>query len=255
MFISYAQAKEDVLLHRALHHVHHDNGCYIDVGAYHPTNDSVTRHFYDHGWRGINIEPARHLFSQFQLERPDEINLQVAISDQPGELTFYDLDGQLNTLEKEVADRHAAKGMAVSAYTVPTMTLTQVCDQYVRGNIHFLKIDVEGHEAAALRGMDFRKYRPWVLVIEATEPMELDKPTHGEWEELVLRSGYTHVHTHLPNRYYVAHEHPSLIPHFAVRPDEFSSAGLLWERDEARREAAALRQELNELRSRMPSIL
>jgi hypothetical protein len=32
-------------------------GFYIDVGAWDPVQDSVTKHFYDRGWRGINVEP------------------------------------------------------------------------------------------------------------------------------------------------------------------------------------------------------
>ena len=37
------------------------SGFYVDVGAGHPTEDSVTRHFYDLGWRGINVEPINPL--------------------------------------------------------------------------------------------------------------------------------------------------------------------------------------------------
>ena len=54
-FDSFAQNGEDVVLWRALGHI--ANGRYVDVGANHPTNDSVTRAFYDRGWRGIAIEP------------------------------------------------------------------------------------------------------------------------------------------------------------------------------------------------------
>ena len=54
-FISYAQNNEDVLLWRALGHVR--DGFYIDVGANDPVEHSVTKAFYDAGWRGISIEP------------------------------------------------------------------------------------------------------------------------------------------------------------------------------------------------------
>ena len=56
-FISYAQNFEDVLLNR----VFRDrlDGSYIDIGALHPTIDSVTKAFYDRGWSGINIEPIK----------------------------------------------------------------------------------------------------------------------------------------------------------------------------------------------------
>src|SRR5215470_12416094 len=53
-FISYAQNYEDVMLWRALKHI--DQGFYIDVGANDPDIDSVTKAFYERGWRGINVE-------------------------------------------------------------------------------------------------------------------------------------------------------------------------------------------------------
>ena len=55
-FVSYAQNFEDVMLWRALKHI--KQGCYIDVGAQDPIHDSVSKVFYEHGWRGIHIENA-----------------------------------------------------------------------------------------------------------------------------------------------------------------------------------------------------
>ena len=65
-FISYAQNLEDVMLYRALKHV--KRGFYIDVGAFNPLSDSITKAFYDHGWRGINIEPITEFFELFQQQ-------------------------------------------------------------------------------------------------------------------------------------------------------------------------------------------
>jgi len=219
--ISYAQAREDVLLHRALHHVHHSEGFYIDVGAYDPVQDSVTKHFYDHGWRGINIEPSASLFSAFLSARPRDINLQVAVSDDSGEVIFHAVEGQLGTLVKEIAEKHAQAGLKGSSYSVPARTLTNICEEHVAGEIHFLKIDVEGHEGAVLRGMDFKRYHPWILVIEATEPNRLDVPTYQEWDALVLAAGYTFVFTDVLNRYYVANEHMELAPKLSFPVDDY----------------------------------
>ena len=241
--ITYAQAFEDVLLHRAVCHVRHDRGFYIDVGAYHPSDDSVTKHFYDHGWRGINIEPGRDLFARFPLERPRDINLQVALSDQVGELTFYDVDGQLGTLEKGHAERHAAQGFGTRSYNVQSTTLALVCEQHAPSEIHFLKIDVEGHEAGVLRGMDFGRFRPWIMVIESTEP-NTSTPTHHEWEEIVLRAGYRFAYTDVLNRYYVADEHLDLMRFFAVGPDRYQDGKLLRRVDELKAELSRVRQEL-----------
>lgn len=48
---SYAQHGEDVVLNRAFKH--QQNGFYVDVGAAGPVQHSVTKLFYDRGWRGI----------------------------------------------------------------------------------------------------------------------------------------------------------------------------------------------------------
>ena len=220
--ISYAQAREDVLLHRALHHVPFSEGFYIDVGGFHPSQDSVTKHFYDHGWSGINIEPARELFKLFPSARPRDLNLQVAVSDRDGEVIFHEVEGQLGTLVDRFADRHEQAGFARQSYTVECLTLTQVCERYV-GNreVHFLKLDIEGHEAAAIHGMDFTRYRPWVLVVEAVEPNNVSVPTYHEWDPRLIASGYRYVYGDSINRYYVASERSELDRYFSVPADDY----------------------------------
>jgi len=86
--ITYAQNFEDVLLARLFREV--KQGFYIDVGAWHPTLHSVTKHFYDLGWSGINIEPIQHQHRLFVDERPRDINLNVAVADTPGRLCFHE---------------------------------------------------------------------------------------------------------------------------------------------------------------------
>ncbi|MHC5827470.1 MAG: FkbM family methyltransferase, partial [Nostoc sp.] len=90
-FISYAQNLEDVLLNRVFKHK--INGFYIDVGALHPTVDSVTKAFYDRGWSGINIEPIKENCNIFQKERPKDINLNIALSNSEGNLDFFEVVG------------------------------------------------------------------------------------------------------------------------------------------------------------------
>ena len=80
--ISYAQNSEDVVLMRAF--ADETNGFYIDVGAWDPVADSVTKVFYDGGWRGINIEPQPARCKLFEKERQRDTNLNVAISDAEG---------------------------------------------------------------------------------------------------------------------------------------------------------------------------
>jgi len=224
--ISYAQAREDVLLWRALSgRVRHHDAFYIDVGAYDPELDSVSKVFYDHGWRGLNVEPVAEFFARFAAERPDEINLQVAVSDHDGEVVFHEIVGhQLSTIESDFADRHDADGMERRRYSVPCMTLAEICARHAPPVIHFLKIDVEGHEHAVVAGMDFDRFRPWILVIEASEPNNIYAPTFAAWDPAVRAGGYTFVHTDRLNRYYVANERPELMEAFALPADDYVRA-------------------------------
>ena len=54
--ISYAQNFEDVILNRAFRHQR--SGFYIDIGAFDPVVDSVTKHFYDLGWRELMLSQS-----------------------------------------------------------------------------------------------------------------------------------------------------------------------------------------------------
>lgn len=218
-FVSYAQSFEDVMLWRALASV--GPGFYIDVGANDPEIDSVTKAFYDAGWNGINIEPLKSHFEDLVLARPRDINLCEAAGDRVLTLDIWDLGIRgWGTLDKEVAERHIACGHQATSYSVPVRPLTQICDEHVTSDIHFLKIDVEGFEPQVLQGMDFEKYRPWIVVIEATLPNSKEE-SHDQWEALLTQSAYQLVYQDGLNRYYLADEKKELEMHFRYPPNVF----------------------------------
>jgi FkbM family methyltransferase len=218
-FISYAQNQEDVLLRRALKHV--KQGCYVDVGAQAPVLGSVTKTFYDMGWRGINIEPTQEYYQQLVADRPDDINLNIAVSAGAGELTLYEfLHTGLTTSNLEYAQQHQKKGFDYVTTIVPCLTLDAVFAEHPLEVVHFLKIDVEGHEKAVLAGCSFKNVRPWILIIEATVPNSPEDSSH-EWHDLVLSHDYQHAYFDGLNRYYVASEHRELLTSFGCPPRYF----------------------------------
>lgn len=211
-FVSYAQNAEDVMLYRALKDVH--NGFYIDVGAHDPDYLSVTKAFYERDWHGINIEPEDSCFKRLCSERPRDVNLQVLASDRTGSSDFYEvLETGLSTQSADLAAVHKNQGFSVIKVNRQFTTLDEVCEQHVHGDIHFLKIDVEGAEATAIRGFSFEKHRPWIVVVEATEPLSPERRDHAVAEYLSARS-YTHVFFDGLNSFYVCNEKMYLARHF-----------------------------------------
>src|SRR5215813_8763224 len=219
-FISCAQNFEDVMLWRALKHI--DRGFYIDVGANDPDQYSVTKAFYERGWRGINVEPAPQWFERLEKARPQDINLQLALGAEPGEITLYEIpDTGLSTLEKKFAERHEAEhGFQSRELRVKMDTLSSICEKFHVAPIHFLKIDVEGAEKAVLQGTDFGKIRPWIILLEATLPLSVEE-SYSDWEPLLLNAGYEYAYFDGLNRYYVAGEHENLRAAFKTPPNVF----------------------------------
>ena len=206
---SYAQQAEDVRLARVFRG--RADGFYIDVGAAHPVHDSVTKHFYDLGWTGIDIEPSATAAELMRQDRPRNLVLELACSDADGDATLYDSDVMgWATLDEDMA-AHVRSVRAADAHArrVPVRTLASICAEHVTRQIDFLKVDVEGHEAAVLRGADFTRWRPAVVVVEATKP-HTTEPTHHEWEGILTHGGYVFAAFDGINRFYVPEDRDDL---------------------------------------------
>jgi FkbM family methyltransferase len=203
--ISYAQNGEDVILARALAATEH--GFYVDVGAASPTEATVTRHFYEAGWHGVNFEPVPGWAAALRSLRPRDMTVEAAAGAEPGELVFYEVidDPALSTGGGEGAARLRREGHELREVRVPVVTLDAVLSDLAPERIDFLKIDVEGAERDVLLGIDLQRWRPRIVVIEATEPNSL-RPAYASWEELLTGRRYLYAATDGINRYYVREE-------------------------------------------------
>lgn len=225
-FLSYAQNFEDVMLQRALRDI--KNGFYIDVGAQHPVNDSVTKAFYERGWRGINVDPVPQWIELLRKDRPHDINLQLAIGEKVGRKTMFAVtDTGLSTDNEAFVRRHRDAGYQAESLEVEVSTLDEVCERYGVSTVHFLKIDVEGAENDVIRGFSFDRVRPWIVLVEAIEPVTNQHaasnpdsvPSHQQWESTLLAHGYEFVYDDGLNRFYIARERQSLRECFALPPN------------------------------------
>jgi FkbM family methyltransferase len=218
--ISYAQNFEDVYLARAFRG--RRDGFYVDVGAGDPVVDSVTKHFYDLGWHGINIEPLPHLVCAFLAQRPRDKSLQGALSSRAGRASFHSVanGSGFSTLSGEIAAAWAGRGLPTAVIDVPVWTLADVYRTCGVREVDFLKIDVEGAEADVIAGADWRTIRPRIVLVEATRPGS-SEPAWDAWEPALLTHDYSFALFDGLNRYYVRAEDRELLEAFRVPANVF----------------------------------
>jgi FkbM family methyltransferase len=216
--ISYAQNFEDVTLWRALRDV--TNGRYVDVGALHPEIDSVTKWFYDQGWSGINLEPVPEMFAVIEAARPRDINIRAAAGAAPGVADMAVVPDSMGLSSLDISAVTANVAFSHNLVQVEVRPLRDVLEPFTGQDIHFLKVDAEGTEHDVLLGMDFERFRPWVVLVEATEPLS-QTATAEKWEDILVAANYQHAYFDGLNEFYVAAERSELASKLAVPPNVF----------------------------------
>ena len=195
---TYAQYNEDLILLALLHNV--DQGFYVDVGANYPITDSVTKLFYDRGWRGINIEPIPTLYKELTDSRPKDVNLQLGAGEKSGSavLREYTKASGHSTFDA-TQKKEYSKSSPHKDYEVKIKALKEILKENKVKHIHFLKIDVEGFEYQVIAGSDWAKYRPEVICIEANH-------ITTDWNDMLTSNSYKIFIADGLNHYYVANE-------------------------------------------------
>ncbi len=167
---SFAQEGEDLIL--ASFFEGRRDGFFVDVGAHHPRRFSNTYHFYlFRGWRGINIDATPGSMTAFRRARPQDINIEAAISDERHTLEFFVFnESALNTFDPALAaERDGFQSFAITRkVSINTAPLREILDQRLPTGtkIDFLSVDVEGLDLNVLRSNNWEKYRPTVVLAE-----------------------------------------------------------------------------------------
>ena len=139
-------------------------GFFVDVGCHQPFLNNNTYLLYKKGWRGINIDLDFGSIDMFNFFRKEDTNIQAAISDSSEEknLYFFHNKSAVNTLSIKEGSK------AAEVKKVITFTLNKIIEnsKYKNKEIDFLSIDVEGYEIEVLKGLDFNRYKPKLVVLE-----------------------------------------------------------------------------------------
>ncbi len=214
--VSFAQNREDIILRGFFNEV--KKGFYVDVGANHPEELSITKNFYDAGWSGINVEPNKHLFSEISKVRTRDINLNIGVADKEGKLTFreYKNGDGLSTFKKESQNIYEGAGSEYHQFTrdytdrlVEVKTLEHIFEEHASDKqINFLNIDVEGFEYEVISSNDWKRFRPQVICVEANHIIK-------DWRPLLKKAEYSLGFFDGLNEYYVADEHSAIKYNFS----------------------------------------
>lgn len=161
---SYSQDEEDLIMEKILNK---KKGCYLEIGAYHPSRLSNTYRFYRKGWRGIVIEPnpdVKHLFLKL---RPKDKFLGMGVGKKSGKLKYYKyLIPALNTFSNKQVEENKLKSFKVNKiYKVKVIRIKELLKKYIKRPIDFLSLDVEGWDKEILDNWDW-KYKPKVICVE-----------------------------------------------------------------------------------------
>lgn len=163
------------------------SGFFVEAGANNGINQSNTLYLEKYRkWKGLLIEPIPELAEQCKVNRPNCIVESCALVpfgfEKPEiEMYYCNLMSLVKGAQKsqEADFQHLQKGekvQQIKSYelTVPARTLTSILDQYSISQIDLLSLDVEGFELDVLKGLDFEKYQPTFLLIEARYRTEID---------------------------------------------------------------------------------
>ncbi len=162
-------------------------GYFVEAGANDGQTYSNTLYFERYlGWRGLLIEPIPELAEQCRRNRPRcrVENCALVAPDFVGREVSMHYCNMMSlvkgAMKSPEGDRqHLKRGCEVQhvksyELSVPASTLTAVLERQRVGRIDFLSLDVEGYERQALQGLDFERYAPRFLLVEARFREEID---------------------------------------------------------------------------------
>ena len=208
---AHGQFDEDRLLADVFGDV--SEGYCVEVGAYDGRTGSATFAFERCGWHCLLIEPIPALYEEIRKQR-ECLVVNCAASGNEGEARFYVAENveQMSTLDLTSSHRRWIEqvGGGVKEITVRTATLDSLLADAAFPEIHFITIDVEGHEMAVLEGFTLERHKPRVVIIE-DNTVGGNRGVARHMEE----HGYVHFRRTGVNEWYARASDTAL-----VKPDE-----------------------------------
>ncbi len=197
-------------------------GFFIEVGAYDGLSMSVSYAFEALGWTGLLVEPTPTRAEACLANRPRSRVVHAALGPPGHSATTTFLVGATKARAGEISggdmlshlpgsSEHASRSGSSGRFTsitVPMTTLSEALGD-VSTPIDFASIDVEGGEWPLLRGLDFSRHKPRVLLVE-----QGDGETAGDARRIIEhlgQSGYEYLGGFMGSGVFVRSDEPALV--------------------------------------------
>ena len=174
--VIWSQAGEDLALLAVIGN--QKQGLYIDIGSHHPSRFSVTRHLYQIGWCGVNVDANPDLIPAFLADRPRDVSLHAVV----GSEDFYNFaifsESAISTHNDFWKSNFLAEGQEIIKTEEMVGTkLREIYDQFFPAEgIDLLSIDAEGSDLDVFNSMEWEtlsqsRFPEWLL-LESFPPVE-----------------------------------------------------------------------------------
>ena len=203
--ISYGYKAEDRLIESLLKPLITQNGFYVDIGCNEPRFLSNTFLLYRRGWRGICVDPNEKLIKKHRRIRPKDKALCAFVSDTETEVEFIMLDNEtLSSGDFEHVEHAISSGHKITAsFKMKSRRLTGILDKLnAPSNFDLLSVDAEGNDLYILQSLDFKKYSPKLVVVEADD-FDPSNPSGHAIYTFMLSQNYFFHGSILTNLYFL----------------------------------------------------
>lgn len=195
---SYSQWGEDRLVLEFF--ANQKNGTFFEAGAHHPTRISQTYLLEKHGWHGVLVEPLSERAEEFARLRPNSRFFRKALGspDEKGMILDFVVPAGGNSAEASLLCAGEEAPVRAKIHKVEMTTISDVLTEAGVVHLDYLSLDIEGHELAAFRGLDFDRWRPRLILVE-------DHLYDLRLHRFLTQKGYDLVNRSGSNSWYVPH--------------------------------------------------
>lgn len=201
---TFSQQGEDLTFERiwsrALNKKLNHTGVYVDLGAFHPIEHSVTYNLYLRNWRGLALDASEETKKLYEKYRPRDIfiNSVVGKEDKDEVSFFFHKSGDLSLINSKYPEN---KNDFVEK-KLKQVNVNTVLEKHKISEIDFLNIDIEGAEIEILETLDFDKHKPKVIAVEI-HGNDVLKAIENPISKLLFDHGYTLVGVNVITYFFV----------------------------------------------------